>query len=488
MEIMDGPQKLGQGRAGAEDIQHRGSGRDRYRVKSTAFSLTASEVPRLLEAKLGPLMPYSLPLYRRIEFHLTRQQQPISESSSAKVFVAVAADSHAEDDTDDAEYIDKWLAEDEDVAATTTSPTTTNGARTTSTSTSAPWIAAYIDLEHYGQTQVWVFASWEHEYQFQCQQIDRVSEPLPKPDSENLRSEAKDTDTDPDPRHKSLMITLFKYIYTTLIPQMPTSPNDEWLVLKRTGKSLTLPYSRNKILFGTINTPLLQWIPEHARARIDDGYLKYVFEINIDNDESKSSSSSSDPSSTSSSTTSSSSRESDTPLPPGYIFRPMRSEHLQTVLDRSVIPRTLRTLKQLPSLGVFIDQPQNPRPPLESEHGYGQGHESKPVAWGFLGKDASLSSLHTEPEHRGKGLAAGLARELLRQSTSRSSTQACVNGEQHNSSNRGGGQNSYFAHSDVSVSNKQSRRVMEKLGGVPMWKVAWVEADLSVVLDILGPS
>ncbi|KAL2428343.1 hypothetical protein ABEF91_008257 [Exophiala dermatitidis] len=467
-----------------------------YRVKSTAYSLTASQVSRLLETKLGPLMPCSLPLYRRIEFHLN-QQQPIFESSTTKVFVAVAANGDAEEDTlrydDDAEYIDKWLDENENRKP---GPTTS----------SVPWIAAYIDLEHYGQTQVWVFASWE------CQNA---------PPTESKDDDVKDTD--PDPRHKSLMTALFNYIYTTLIPQMPTEPNDEWLVLKRTGKSLTLPYSRNKILFGTINTRLLQWIPEQARARIDDGYLKYVFTINNSNDNDKSPSSSSDPSSTSSSTTSSSSSSSPSssvpntsysPLPPGYVFGPMRSEHLQTVLDRSVIPRTLRTLKQLPSLGVFIDPSSQPAESVSNGDPEAADSDStaRPVAWGFLGKDASLSSLHTETEHRGKGLAACLARELLRRSAGTSTsipmqtqkqkqtqtqtrTQTSMKIDQKhehnnlNSSNRGGpGSATYFAHSDVSVSNKQSRRVMEKLGGVPMWKVAWVEADVGVVLDILGRS
>ncbi|EHY60284.1 hypothetical protein HRR83_000046 [Exophiala dermatitidis] len=486
-----------------------------YRVKSTAYSLTASQVPRLLEAKLGPLMPCSLPLYRRIQFHLSRQQQPIFESSTTKVFVAVAADGDAEEDIsrydDDAEYIDKWLDENEN-----RSP-----GPTTSSSSSAPWIAAYIDLEHYGQTQVWVFASWEDQRQYQNQNAPLAAE-SDQEDDDDVKHTATDTshDPDPDPRHKSLMTALFNYIYTTLIPQMPTEPNDEWLVLKRTGKSLTLPYSRNKILFGTINTRLLQWIPEQARARIDDGYLKYVFTINNSNDNDKPPSSSSDPSSTSSSSTtcssssscpsSSASNTSYSPLPPGYVFGPMRSEHLQTVLDRSVIPRTLRTLKQLPSVGVFIDPSSQP-----AESGSNRDPEAadsdstaRPVAWGFLGKDASLSSLHTEPEHRGKGLAASLARELLRRSAGTSTstpmqtqtqtqtqTQPSLKIDQKhehnnlNSSNRGGpGSAIYFAHSDVSVSNKQSRRVMEKLGGVPMWKVAWVEADLGVVLEGLGRS
>jgi hypothetical protein len=83
-------------------------------------------------------------------------------------------------------------------------------------------------------------------------------------------------------------------------------------------------------------------------------------------------------------------------LPDGFRLGDMRTQDLQLVLDRSPIPRTLTTLKQLVSVGLF------------------HGERETPVGWGFLGKDASISSLHTEAEFRGKGLAVLLTMELLK--------------------------------------------------------------------------
>lgn len=480
-----------------------------HRIQSSALS--PAQVPRL-GAKLASLMPYSLPLFRRIQFHLSR---PVSET--ARVFVAIATDEGDGDegtdaqgavvgnetkDQDDVRVIDDWLS----------SPL--------ESTSSWPWIAAHIDLAYYGQTQAWVYASWEFRETTNTASavtgtadVGKDGQTPPTPHLTRDLTKEEDRVDDTDPLHQALVISLFRYIHHDLVPTMPEEPDAEWNELLRTGKIVTVPYSREKVLFGTINTRLLSWIPERARTRIDAGYFKYVFAIDQnehqrgDGGDQQHNEAPSNPLDRTSGKYSS--------LPPGYTFGPMQSAHLQTVLDRSVIPRTLTTMKQLESLAVFYrpttrkfeaketQEPESSDAQPSSEH----PQEPTPVAWGFLGKDASFSSLHTEPEHRGKGLAGCLARELLRRSAWGSSVMGSAEARQEESTtgSKTGKQqeertsllpeapeapeaatwNLNWGHSDVSAANKPSRRVMEKLGGVPLWRVAWVEVDVGVALDVL---
>ncbi len=267
------------------------------------------------------------------------------------------------------------------------------------------------------------------------------------------------THAQPDPPRKALMMALlFTYISTELIPLASESPSEEWLGLERTGKYLSKPYSRDKVLFGTVSEKLWGVLPREARTRTDAGYWKYIFKID-----------------------SGAHVEDDSQgegvfarsLPEGYSFGMMKNENLQTVLDRTPIPRTLSTLRQYVSVGLF------------------HVSSTEPIGWGFLGKDASLSSLHTEPQHRGKGLAVALGAELLRRQhivTSSEEPQPIggkdtrqANGQTEDVEATKGG--SYtWAHADVSKSNTASRRVMEKLGGKPTWMVMWTEVEIQEAL------
>jgi GNAT superfamily N-acetyltransferase len=271
-----------------------------------------------------------------------------------------------------------------------------------------PWIAAYIDLPFAGQTQVWLFASWE-----------ATSSP---PQSSLAR--------------EHLLRTLFQYINSFLIPELSTSPPKDFLMLEASGKLLSKPYSRNKVLFGTVNIILSPYFRQEWRTRDDTDYHKYIFHI----------------------TRSTTSLAEPAPLPEGYQFVPLRDQDLQVVLDRTNIPRTMKTLRSLPSLGV--SHTNNPTP----------------IAWGFLGKDASLSSLHTEPAHRGRGIAVGLGQELLKMAD-------WAGNESGEGSRANESANEFFANADVSTSNAASRRVMEKLGGQPLWKVMWVEIDMAKAIS-----
>ncbi|KAL6240980.1 hypothetical protein RBB50_012075 [Rhinocladiella similis] len=378
--------------------------------------ITSSQIPEL-QKKLESFLPYSIPLVERIKFHL---RHPISETS--RIFVA--ASEIPQDDTlatgpsrptnnmqqnQNVNVSDTWLRQD------------------TTTSAATPWLAAHIDLAHYGQTQVWLFASWEHPSHSSHTRTHTHTH------THTHTEEKKNNDIDIDPLHEALVNSLFKYIYTTLIPTMPTTPSEEWLTLRRTGKTLTTPYARTKILFGTVGDKLWRYFPDHARARTDPGYLKYIF--------------------TPDNNPATAARDASFRLPQDYTFTPLRPTDLQTVLDRSSIPRTLSTLSEYLNVGVVYQS--NP----------------DPVAWGFLGKDASISSLHTETEHRGLGIALCVTRELIR----RQHRQASEHGDDKTETGL------RWAHADVSQSNMPSRRVMEKLGGKPMWMVMWTELDLEKI-------
>ncbi|KAK5540663.1 hypothetical protein LTR23_006124 [Exophiala sp. CCFEE 6169] len=247
------------------------------------------------------------------------------------------------------------------------------------------------------------------------------------------------------------MHELFTYIYTVLVPAMPLEPSDEWLQLKRTGKTLTTPYSRNKVLFGTVGEKLWHLFPQEARARTDPGYLKYVFSPEEKED-------AANPTAAAAAATTTDNNENK---------------------NISTIPRTLSTLRQYVSVGIFSssDDDYNHTNPNPNPRG--------PVAWGFLGKDASISSLHTEPAHRGKGLAVCLARELLHRQRQRQTRAASPFPEDTSTPKGGTGMEmGCWAHADVSQDNIPSRRVMEKLGGKPMWMVMWTELDLEKVMSV----
>lgn len=391
-------------------------------------------------------MPYSIPLARRIQFHL--DAKPVS--TTARVFVAVAADADdvehtgsVRDDERD-KWLDGWLE-----SSSSSSPSSPSRAQGHSPS----WVAAHIDLVNQGQTQVWVFASWEDPATF-------LSATTTTPAAATTAADA----------HSFLMTHLFKYIYTHLVPDMPTAPDADWLELKRTGKYLTQPYSRNKILFGTVGEKLWAHFPSSARARTDSGYLKYIFSPEQEEMLEQEQEQAAD---TSTNTNTDTCTNTNTPTPPpgtlpaDYRFTDLQPHDLQAVLDRTPVPRTLATLSQLVSVGLlYKDSPQ-------------------PVGWGFLGKDASISSLHTEVEHRGRGLAVCLSRELLRRQGRGFAGRGHEEGEGRERQEEAEGKGrarGVWAHADVSGANVASRRVMEKLGGKPVWTVMWTELDLGVLL------
>ncbi|KMP01134.1 hypothetical protein CIRG_01274 [Coccidioides immitis RMSCC 2394] len=78
--------------------------------------------------------------------------------------------------------------------------------------------------------------------------------------------------------------------------------------------------------------------------------------------------------------------------------------------------------------------------------------------------DASLVSLHVEQEHRGRGLAAALAKSVMRRGML-DNRQFCFG--------KGDGEERW-AFADVMSYNDTSHRVMEKMGGESVCTVSWV--------------
>ena len=355
---------------------------------------------RLLLHDLHEYLPYSLPFYRRLQFHLSHPNPPY-----AQTFHSPAA-AHRTGQPLSRE--DDWLHHE---------------LRQDLNARPAPWLAAHIDLSRAGETQIWVFANWE---------CPRDTTPNQDPGAGEIEA------------RRVVLQQLFETIYNAHCPQMPATPPEAWNLVKRRNMN-NLPFSRTRVLFGACHALVRLLIPQAAITRVDAPYLKYLFPQNCYN---------SPPRAEQDCQTDA--REIE--LPAGYRYGELQEDHLTIVLDRSHIPRSIKTLASLLGIGLFHTS------------------QASPVSWGFLGVDGSLTSLHTEPEHRGKSLAVLLARELFRQQGEFFRTKA--GGRQP----ARGALEVPWAHADVSRSNMRSRRVMEKVGGSVSWEDWWVEVELEQVV------
>ncbi|KAF2681860.1 hypothetical protein K458DRAFT_308632 [Lentithecium fluviatile CBS 122367] len=133
-------------------------------------------------------------------------------------------------------------------------------------------------------------------------------------------------------------------------------------------------------------------------------------------------------------------------LPEELCWGEMREQDIPIVQARTVIPRSARTLLSLKSVGVF------------------EKAKDKVVAWTFLGLDGSLTTLHTEPEYRGRGIAKAVAAKIFREHA----PGLAVDDE-----------GNAWAHGDVYAGNVQSESVCRSLGGKPAMRVFWVRIDVA---------
>ncbi|KAK5007480.1 hypothetical protein LTR28_005236 [Elasticomyces elasticus] len=106
--------------------------------------------------------------------------------------------------------------------------------------------------------------------------------------------------------------------------------------------------------------------------------------------------------------------------------------------------------------------------PISTVHPHGTpSAPPAPVAWAFLGLDASLTTLHVEPEYRGRGLAKLVTLKLF------SDEMDAFGGEEGAVS-----QGKRWAHADVQEGNVASYRVMESVGARWSWETYWLKVDV----------
>ncbi|KAI1832799.1 hypothetical protein DTO027I6_8113 [Penicillium roqueforti] len=158
----------------------------------------------------------------------------------------------------------------------------------------------------------------------------------------------------------------------------------------------------------------------------------------------------------------------DLSLPAGYRFHDRQgregvlSKHLDLVQSRTHIPRPRSQLSTMPGMAVYFDGSSD--------------DDEMPIAWGFLGVDGALATLHVEPEHRGRGLAAALSKAVMRHGMAVDGLfgAGSVNSEDSHTRECIGA----WAHTDVAGYNHASRRVMEKIGGQVLTTVTWTVIEL----------
>jgi hypothetical protein len=166
----------------------------------------------------------------------------------------------------------------------------------------------------------------------------------------------------------------------------------------------------------------------------------------------------------------------DLSLPPGYRFRDRQGRvgvldvHLDLVQSRTHIPRSRRQLSSLPGMALYYDDNCRDNDICDTSG------DEMPIAWGFLGVDGALATLHVEPEHRGKGLAILLSKAVMRRGMAADGifgAGSIQSGETSAQEKVG-----EWTHTDVAGYNQASRRVMEKIGGKVLTTVTWTVIEL----------
>lgn len=164
-------------------------------------------------------------------------------------------------------------------------------------------------------------------------------------------------------------------------------------------------------------------------------------------------------------------------LPDGYAFDRVRREELALTMKRTEIPKTEETLAGLGNVGIRYTKPAQQQ---SSSNRMGEGEL---IAWAFIGVDGSLSSLHVEPEHRGRGLAKAVCGRLFEMLAEDSMGMGFRAVDAVGREGKGEGVESElgWASSDVALENVESAGVARGLGGREGWRVRWVSVDLSRV-------
>jgi len=159
-------------------------------------------------------------------------------------------------------------------------------------------------------------------------------------------------------------------------------------------------------------------------------------------------------------------------LPRGYVFAALEAEDLCVVMARTEIPKTVETLARLRGVGVREVAGEGGGGGDGDGDGDGDGGgDGRLVAWGFVGVDGCLSTLHVEPGERGKGLGKAVAGRLV-------GMVGESKGEGGGEGGGGGEDGRGWVSGDVAVGTERSEGVMRGVGGKRGWTVRWVAVDL----------
>jgi len=127
--------------------------------------------------------------------------------------------------------------------------------------------------------------------------------------------------------------------------------------------------------------------------------------------------------------------ENEVDLPEGMRWDVLRREDTGLVKSRTKIPKRDDTMLMVPSTVI-------------------RGEDGMAIAWGYLGLDGSVSTLHVEEPYRGRGLAKALTGRLLRERLRELGDDG-------------------WCSTDISTTNLQSQGVFKSIGGKPAWTVSW---------------
>jgi hypothetical protein len=286
------------------------------------------------------------------------------------------------------------------------------------------WAAAYLDRSMRPETELWVYASGE------------------EPDHST-------TSSDLCPECKVAVLSLFDYMST--LPRPPLHPDNQpaFELAKQhekehpeTGVDVRYPispgsYLRHLLLpsvitLGACHHKIVQILTDAGLVREEfpgrDAELnKFLFKV--------------------------SNLPQTRELPEGLNWGKMRENDMTIVQARTAIPRSTRTLMSLESVGVFEKATREPK------------------SWTFLGLDGSLTTLHTEPEYRGMGIAKTVAARIFKEYA------PALAVDQNGTA---------WAHADVYAGNVQSEAVCRSLGGEAVWKLFWIRIDIDRAGKLAG--
>ncbi|KAL4875093.1 hypothetical protein BJY04DRAFT_202704 [Aspergillus karnatakaensis] len=347
-----------------------------------------------------------------------------------------------------------------------------------------PWLVSFTDINRRPDTQVWLFSSLESASGSSASSLSQAEDPNGNP----LGHFPPTTTTTEQEKQsvKSQLLSLFKHLRNTLVPGYlshlalnPPAVSQESGIAKL---PIHAPFS---FLLGTVHASLVAWIAElqsEGKLTIHRGKdvfnAKYCFPSGVFNA----------PAVGPGTGSSENGNQHGHGLEHGeFRFHDangiygIQEHHLDLVKSRTAIPRSKPGLLAMSGVALYHDRP-HPAGNAMKAPGDEEGKEEMPIAWAFLGFDGSLCSLHVEEEFRGRGLAAVVAREVMKSGVSRFETDSLA-------ASLGGqveGEKQWF-FADVAVENAASRRVMEKMGGLVGWTVVWivveVEADVDVHVD-----